>query len=148
MLVLGYDPGMSLAETCEMICADGIYHRIDANIDRPDMVEAVVIERPVAQGQQVKQKPLYDTCITVGYIAGLWTNKPVYLVPRAVIMQQLGYTTKQGNGDAWLLGYFRNVLKFPCGRGTVLNSSHARAALAAAQFNWRDPRNQIYRYEP
>lgn len=145
VITLGYDPGMTLAET-ECALWDGKEY----SIGNPSaLISAVVIERPVAQGQLRKQGPLYDTCITVGYLAGTHDNGVyVYLVPRQIIMAQLEYTTKAGNADSWLLSYFKHTCKFPTGRGTALNSTHARAALAAAMFRWQDPRNERYRYNP
>jgi hypothetical protein len=147
MIVLGIDPG-----------PDG-YHMLDGatkeQLRFADCCGAwasqevtAIIEWPEAQGRQIRLEPLLATRGRAQSLADKLHEQgvAVYIPSRAVIMRQLGYSPRRdGGGDSWLRRYLVG-LGHKCGRGTALNSSHARAALAASMFNYRDPRNAKYLY--
>lgn len=145
MITLGVDPGpvdhaaVSLAKW-PMVVDDGTLLSYAETI-RPD---AAVIEWPVSIGIPLHRKPLDETMRRAAILADrLHTaGVPVYIPPRSVILRQLGYSTRQGNADAWVRAYLARLgydMK-------LLKNSHLRAAMAAALFNWSHPQNQQYRY--
>lgn len=163
MQVLGYDPGVTLAESAWVVNKGWNHQSIEGfesgmgwhgTLLQP---AALVIEVPVSQGQLRKQQPLYDACFAAGMIAGLWQASygnppPIYLVPRRVIMEQLGIPSS----DNGLLAHFIGLKLLEGKRDKAGNlrcttkgftTTHARAALAVSMWNFRDPRNQQYKLE-
>lgn len=158
MLTVGYDPGPLPTDKTHVVW-DGKQHKPELEVsEKPD---AIVIEVPVSQGQLRKQQPIYDTCITAGFIAGYWwmatTLKgdvvPIYLVPRRVLMAQFGLPTSAGDS-----GLAKHLCGLRIAEGKYdkaggfrvttpgLTTTHQRAALMAAMFRWFHPDNQKYRY--
>lgn len=140
-MIVGFDPGPN---DCHAVCREGRNWYND-----PEHVTVAIIEWPEAQGRQIRLEPLLATRGRAQSLADrlLLAGAEVYIPSRAVIMRQLGYNPRRdGGGDAWLRRYLVGM-GHKCGRGTELNSSHARAAFAAALWNYRDPRNARYKYK-
>lgn len=145
MITLGVDPGPK----DHAIVAHPAAAALDTTLTVEQMAAiaaAAVIEWPVSIGIPIHRKPLDETMRKAAILADrLHTaGVAVYIPPRRVILQQMGYSTRHGNADAWVrqylagLGYDLRLLK----------NTHLRSAMAAALFNWRHPDNQQYRYSP
>ena len=166
-MILAYDPGMSLAESYWQMPV-GKTSRCGSGWPGDLMLHAstLVIEMPVYQGgRKLDHAALYKTCTAAGIIIGLWRahfawgghmgtrglEPPVYAVPRAAIMSQLGVK----GGDKELTQHFRwlKLLTGDYDKGGSFRVSgpdwmvndHLRAAYAVSMFNIADPRNQKYK---
>lgn len=72
----------------------------------------------------------------------------VFTPGRQLLLSQLGRKVREkGNQDKWLSSYLEGT-GYRVGPWTVLKNTHRRAALAAALFNYNDPRNSGTRYNP
>lgn len=154
MITLGVDPGP--AEHAGVF-TDGYSGKHSASsstaivnpLDVADcpVAAAAVIEWPVTIGIPLHRKPLDETMRKAAILADRLHRAgiPVYIPPRRIILQQLGYSSRRdGNADKWVAAYLRGLgydMK-------LLRNTHLRSAMAAALWNWRHPQNEIFRYLP
>lgn len=157
MNTVGVDPGTTV-EASAWLVANGPRIVVRGNGQPHRFVDSdvLVIEQIVSQGQIRKQDSLYATCLTTGVIIGRWlssTNnpKPVYLVPRRILMSQFGLAPTAGDSAlaAHLVGLrIAEGKRDAAGHLRIsmpgLTTTHGRAAYVASQFNWRDQANQRY----
>ncbi len=153
MITLGVDPGRTIDDSCFIAVQSpakppwsGISRVSPAFYTTALELNAAVIEWPhTIPGMG---GPDIDATIrTAALIAARLQEAgvPVYIPRRDTILGDLGRRPfTRGNKDKWLRDYLTRI-HINVSRSSMLSTTHARAAYAAALFNWRDPRNQQYR---
>ena len=151
LLTVGCDPGESVEESTFVM--DDQTYGFEELLDY-DGIRAVVVEIPVPQGDRaIKKGPMFRTCTTVGFLAGVFWSRGVrvYTPSRLNLMSQAGVK----GGDKELLQHFVGIKRLHGqykSNGALycttpgFGTTHARAALLASMFNWQHPSNQKYLY--
>ena len=139
--VIGIDPGPMLAD-CFPLIYDGVQLKpVALYLSIMDLRDSVaVVEWPVVQGPNRWNKSIHATLETACQLRiEIAKHCPVYCVPANEIRRVVCdyHPKRNGKFDPYWRRYIKDVLKMEVGRGTALNSTHARDAFAAALWGWR-----------
>ncbi len=155
-LTIGVDPGI---KECAFAWWDGELLSTTQVIPTKDTIaglgprpDALVVEKPVAQGPRTSRNSTLDLVRVQDRIvqAALAAGLTVYSVPVQVIRRQAAIPNCAKRQDhlvkIYLAAFFRLKWNDPAfRRGGYLGNADRRDAAMCALFNWRDARNQQYR---